>query len=139
MLRSEHIPAERQYYVAEGKTSYCLDFAVLCARAGVDVECDGDSWHLRPEAVVADNARDNFMARLGWPVLRFSSRQLSEPTIGDAVRVIRETSEHLGGLELPNRANAVLIELAIWLSSTACGSQCSPLAQHYPNGNPVLG
>ena len=104
-LRSEHIPAERQYYVADGKTNYCLDFAVICARTGLDVECDGDSWHLRPNAVAEDNARNNFLTRLGWSVLRFSSRELDEPTIPDAVQLIRETSDRLGGLELPNRVN----------------------------------
>jgi len=104
-LRREQIPAERQYYVAEATTSYCLDFAVLCARAGVDVECDGDSWHLRPDTVVEDNLRDNRLTRRGWSVLRFSSRQLEEPAITDAVQVIRETTERLGGIEMPNRVN----------------------------------
>ncbi len=104
-FRREQIPAERQYYVAEATKSYCLDFAVLCTRAGVDVECDGDSWHLRPTAVVEDNMRNNLLTRRGWSVLRFSSRELDEPHIRDAVQLIRATAERLGGIELPNRVN----------------------------------
>lgn len=104
-LRRERIPAERQYYVAEGRMNYCLDFALLCARAGLDVECDGDTWHLRPNAVVEDNARNNFLTSLGWSVLRFSSRELMEPNVGHSVQLIRETSERLGGIEMPNGVN----------------------------------
>ena len=120
-LRHASIPAERQFYVGEGKTSYCLDFAVTCARGSVDVECDGDSWHLRPEAVKEDNARNNFLARLGWRVLRFSSGDLDEANIASAVEHIRGTSETLGGIELPNqvnrrfdRAGAVVEQLRLW-------------------------
>ncbi len=105
VLRSANIPAERQYDVKKGKTRYCLDFAVLCARSDLDVECDGDSWHLRPNAVAEDNARNNFLASLGWSVLRFSSRELSPSNIAGAVDLVRATSERLGGIELPNQAN----------------------------------
>ncbi len=120
-LRDADIPAERQLYVSEQQTSYCLDFAVLCARGGVDIECDGDTWHLRPEAVAEDNARNNFLTRLGWSVLRFSSRELIDPVISAAVAEIRATSGRLGGIELPShvnrrfdRAGAVVDQLRLW-------------------------
>ncbi len=104
-LRRQRIPAERQYYVAERGTTYCLDFAVLCSRSSLDVECDGDTWHLRPNAVADDNARNNFLTRLGWSVLRFSSRELDDGNIDKAIDLIRDTSERLGGIEMPNRTN----------------------------------
>ena len=103
-LRAEEVSVERQYYVAESGTTYCLDFAVFCLRGNLDVECDGDTWHLRPETVVEDNARNNFLARLGWHVLRFSSRELTEPRVASTVGQIRATAERLGGIELPGRA-----------------------------------
>jgi very-short-patch-repair endonuclease len=120
-LRVANIPAERQFYVAEGRANYCLDFAVLCAQASLDVECDGDSWHLRPNAVVEDNARNNALARLGWLVLRFSTRELQEPNIGKVVKTIQDASERLGGIELPGRRNlrrapkgAVVEQFRLW-------------------------
>ncbi|MGI8550838.1 MAG: endonuclease domain-containing protein [Dehalococcoidia bacterium] len=104
-FRHNGIAAERQYFVREQQTSYCLDFAVLCADGGVDVECDGDSWHLRREAVVEDNARNNLLARLGWRVLRFSTQELADPQMATTVGIIRATANQLGGIELPERVN----------------------------------
>ncbi|MBI3977941.1 MAG: DUF559 domain-containing protein [Chloroflexi bacterium] len=120
-FRHARIAAERQFYVSEQKTSYCLDFAVFCARGGVDVECDGDTWHLRLEAVVEDNARNNLLTRLGWSVLRFSSRELAEPSVPSAIDLVRDTAERLGGIELPSLANrrfgrggVVVEQLRLW-------------------------
>jgi very-short-patch-repair endonuclease len=120
-LRRASILAERQLYVSEKRTSYCLDFAITCARGNVDVECDGDSWHLRPDAVQADNVRNNFLARLGWQVLRFRGSDLDEPNISTTVGQIRDTAEGLGGIELPNqvnrrfdRAGAIVEQLRLW-------------------------
>ncbi len=120
-LCQERIAAERQFYVNEDKTSYCLDFALFCTRGIVDVECDGDTWHLRPGAVIEDNARDNFLTRLGWRILRFSSLALAKPNLPSTVEEIRETSSRLGGLELPNRvsrqfglAPIVVEQLRLW-------------------------
>lgn len=120
-LRDANIPAERQLYVGERETNYSLDFAIFCARGSLDVECDGDTWHLRPETVVEDNDRNNFLASHKWYVLRFSSRELAEPKLSYAVEQIRDTAERLGGIELPNQVNRrfhwvgnVVEQLRLW-------------------------
>lgn len=103
-LRRRQMAAERQYFVAERRTTYCLDFAIFCTRGSLDVECDGDTWHLRAGAVAEDNARNNFLARLGWHVLRFSSQAFSESALPGTVEEIRATTDRLGGIELPSTA-----------------------------------
>lgn len=120
-LRQAQIPAERQFYVGEGKTSYCLDFAIPCARGSVDVECDGDTWHLGPESATEDNNRNNFLTRLGWHVLRFRGSELDAPNVSSSVEKVRDTAERLGGVELPSqvnrrfdRAGGVVEQLRLW-------------------------
>lgn len=100
-LRAEGVAAERQWPVNHHDVSYFLDFHVPCTRGSLDVECDGDTWHLGSEAVVADNERDNCLAGLGWTVLRFGSRQLRSEAISSVVEQIRRTAERFGGLALP--------------------------------------
>jgi very-short-patch-repair endonuclease len=77
-FKHERIEAERQLYVAEAKATYCLDFAIFCQSGQVDVECDGDTWHAKKDAITRDNARNNFLTSRGWSVLRFGSRQINE-------------------------------------------------------------
>ncbi len=46
-MKQENIDAERQWWEGDRKTRYCLDFAVFCPKANLDVECDGDTLLLR--------------------------------------------------------------------------------------------
>ncbi len=55
------IPAERQYDVTVGQLRFKLDFAVFCKERNVDIECDGDRYHMTPQAVERDKRR----SRLG--------------------------------------------------------------------------
>ncbi|MCI0381068.1 MAG: endonuclease domain-containing protein, partial [Gemmataceae bacterium] len=70
-FKQVEIEAERQWWEFDRKTRYCLDFALFCPERNIDVECDGDTWHIKPEAAAHDNARNNFMEQRGWHVLRF--------------------------------------------------------------------
>jgi very-short-patch-repair endonuclease len=77
-LEALNIPSERQWLVEYGeKRKYWLDFAIFCNDGAVDVECDGDRYHLAPDQVKYDKGRNNELTSLGWSVLRFSTDELT--------------------------------------------------------------
>jgi very-short-patch-repair endonuclease len=99
-FKQEEIEAERQWWEGN-KTRYCLDFALFCARGKIDVECDGDTWHISKESAPRDNARNNFLEQRGWHVLRFGTRQLSDDLRG-CVRDVTTTIGQCGGIMRPD-------------------------------------
>ena len=48
-LKERTIPAERQEPVWVDGRRYYLDFAIYCAKGSLDVETDGDTWHIGAE------------------------------------------------------------------------------------------
>lgn len=107
-LKRQGIEAERQWRLKAGKRNYCLDFAVFCARGGLNIECDGDSYHTDAEKSREDNIRNNALTGDGWAVLRFNTRQIVEE-LGDCLREVREVvsgrggvQEWAGGVRFPN-------------------------------------
>jgi len=103
-FKREQIEAERQYCVAEEKVRYYLDFAIFCDRGGIDVECDGDTWHSRPETIVKDNTRNNFLTSRGWSVLRFSSKEINS-NMPDCLYKVEDTANILGGINMLSGEN----------------------------------
>ncbi|MGZ8249172.1 endonuclease domain-containing protein [Methylomagnum sp.] len=93
------IDAERQELVEVDKKNYLLDFAVYCVAGKLDVETDGDSWHVGKEKAGADNLRDNALKTEGWRVLRFNTLQVNEKMAGYCVPTVVENINRLGGLE----------------------------------------
>ena len=55
----EEIEAERQWLEFDSRC--CQNFALFCPERNIDVECDGDTWHIKPDAAAHDNTRNNFM------------------------------------------------------------------------------
>jgi very-short-patch-repair endonuclease len=96
-LKRRRIESERQFFVRIGSARYCLDFAIFCRRGHIDVECDGEAWHVSPQAWRRDWERNNALTSAGWAVLRFGSRELSG-RMEACVRVIRATIRARGGL-----------------------------------------
>lgn len=97
------ITAERQDYVHAGENDYALDFAIYCAKGNIDVETDGDRWHLDAEKSRADNRRDNDLETRGWRTLRFSSAQIREELETYCVKTVTENVNELGGVHEPNQ------------------------------------
>lgn len=95
-FKQEEIAAERQWWEGE-KTRYCLDFALFCPQRNIDVECDGDTWHINPKSAAHDNARNNFLEQRGWHVLRFNTAQLTDDLPG-CVRNVTMLINRCGGL-----------------------------------------
>ncbi len=97
-LKRHKVPAERQWRIQLKGNQYFFDFAFLCNQGKLDVETDGDTWHLNPGRVAQDNQRDNAAAELGWHVLRFNTRQIQEQRANYCLPNILETINTLGGL-----------------------------------------
>ncbi len=91
------VHAERQFYVAEERSKYFLDFAIFCDEGKIDVECNGDTWHSQPETIAGDNERNNFLTSRGWSVLRFSGNEINE-NAADCLDKIKYTADRLGGI-----------------------------------------
>jgi very-short-patch-repair endonuclease len=90
------LAAERQLFITINKARYCLDFALFCRVGQINIECDGDSWHSRREAIASDNTRDNALTSHGWAVLRFNTIQLRND-LSQCLESIRRTILRNGG------------------------------------------
>jgi very-short-patch-repair endonuclease len=53
-----------------------LDFAVFCKNGKINIECDGDGFHLSPDQVHYDKTRNDELTAHGWNVLRYDTRHL---------------------------------------------------------------
>jgi very-short-patch-repair endonuclease len=95
----KHIAAERQFYykVAE-KHSFILDFAIFCRIRNINIECDGDKYHLGKPEVQYDKNRNNYLESKGWSVLRFTTKNLTKQ-IDDTVNVVCDTINKYGGVQ----------------------------------------
>ena len=97
-LRNVSIDAERQYYFRCTQRGYILDFVLFCRDRNINIECDGDKYHLTPNAVKKDKVRDNRLTSLGWSVLRYSYDDIMKSP-GYVLSQIKETIVLYGGLE----------------------------------------
>jgi very-short-patch-repair endonuclease len=108
-LKRLRIGAERQEFVQVKGRSYALDFAIYCASGKVDVETDGDTFHVNPERASQDNVRDNDLKTAGWRVLRFNTPQICEEMAEYCLPTIVENVNKLGGVDegrlVPRRIN----------------------------------
>jgi very-short-patch-repair endonuclease len=99
ILKQARIRAERQYPVEINDQSYFLDFALFCNDGKIDVETDGDTWHIGPQPAFEDRQRDNNLASRGWQVLRFNTTEIHEHPVDYCVSKVMDTINRLGGLD----------------------------------------
>ena len=97
-LKARQLHAERQFHLPANGKNWICDFAFFCASGNIDVECDGDTYHMPPERVNYDKARNNEIAAgAGWDVLRFTTRHLTEQ-MPWALDLIEQQINRRGGL-----------------------------------------
>ena len=97
-LKRQNLPAERQVLLRTNGKNWVCDFVFYCAKGTVDVECDGDTYHMSPEAVIYDKARNNeISAAADWDVLRFTTRHI-EQEMPWAMGLVKQKIDRLGGL-----------------------------------------
>jgi very-short-patch-repair endonuclease len=99
IFKQTQIRAERQYPVEIADHTYLLDFAIFCNQGKIDVETDGDTWHIGPESAQVDRLRDNNLASYGWKVLRFNTAEIHERPVDYCVSKVMETINRLKGLD----------------------------------------
>jgi very-short-patch-repair endonuclease len=97
-LKRQKIPAERQWPIFPEDLSYRLDFAFFCNRGNLDVETDGDTYHVGVEQGTRDNLRNNNVESLGWHVMRFNTKQIQEQCKEYCLPKIQNGITSLGGL-----------------------------------------
>jgi len=98
-LKIEQIEAERQFMLQTKNKLYYLDFALFCKERNLDVECDGDEYHLSVSDVKYDKKRNNELTKIGWIVLRYHTNQIKE-NINNVIGEVKETINRYGGLQL---------------------------------------
>ncbi|PIZ18001.1 hypothetical protein COY52_01735 [Candidatus Desantisbacteria bacterium CG_4_10_14_0_8_um_filter_48_22] len=80
-----------------GRKKYRLDFAVFCRKGLLDIECDGEKWHLRKMQAKKDTERDRALKNEGWAILRLKESEIvrnMDKCMGKIGRKIKS----LGGL-----------------------------------------
>lgn len=105
-LKARGIEAERQYWEEVNGQHFFLDFAVFCQnKKGVDIECDGITYHSSLERQEYDRNRNNDLGEHGWKVLRYSSKRLENDLPG-VLTQISNTIDLYGGLQLANEPDS---------------------------------
>jgi very-short-patch-repair endonuclease len=101
-FKKREIDAERQWRVKVSNNCYYLDFAIFCKNGQIDVETDGDTYHLKRSQVMKDNTRDNALQIEKWKVLRFNTYQITDQFEKDCMGIIQNGINSLGGLQADN-------------------------------------
>jgi hypothetical protein len=105
-LKREGLWPEREYYVELSRPEapharrahHFLDLALFCRERNLDVECDGDTWHIGRESARRDRHRDNLLEVNDWHILRFNTEEIQRE-LPAALTRIREAINRYGGIE----------------------------------------
>lgn len=129
-LKAEGYEPEREYFVpADRAARYALDFAIFGRQRNLDIECDGDTYHINRDRAPYDNQRNNFLTSRGWSILRFTTAQLIHE-LPDVMAQVRSTVKSCGGEFSPPPAVAPapdpLWQPALWDPSLAEGHAVNP-------------
>ena len=95
-MRRAGIKAIAQHYVLGGKKRYCLDFAVFCRQGSIAIECDNKKAHSGPRQREKDKAKNAFLGRRGWIVIRLPEHDIVSDLDNCIVR-IKKAVRKLGG------------------------------------------
>ena len=102
-LNEYNIPNERQFEVKLHKKNRRLDFAVFCKVHNIAIECDGDTYHDKPDQVHKDKHNDNELKSIGWSVMRFTSAAINE-RLAESMTLLSNAINKQGGLKVLNEA-----------------------------------
>jgi very-short-patch-repair endonuclease len=83
-----------QYPVRDkGRIRYRIDFALFPEGSPIALECDHSRWHGKKKRLAADRARDRWLCRHGWRVIRLTEKELLSDGVEVLLReMLRESS-----------------------------------------------
>ena len=101
-LKKHNLPAERQFYLQTNTENWICDFAIFCRTGNINVECDGDAYHMKPEQVIHDKHRNNQISAVAdWAPLRFTTKHLISE-MPQTIQTIKRKIDKLGGIQVVN-------------------------------------
>lgn len=98
-LKIAKVEAERQYLVNTDVKLFYLDFAIFCKERNINIECDGDRFHLSEFNVKRDKNRNNVLSSLGWSILRYTTEDIRR-NLNTTIGNVKETINRYGGIEI---------------------------------------
>jgi len=75
-----------------------FDFGIFCRKGNIDIECDGEKYHILPDALSRDRERNNQLTSFGWHVLRFSGIEIYK-NLNNCLSTVERTICVLKGLK----------------------------------------
>lgn len=98
--KEQEIDAEREFVVKKDDYTFFLDFALMCKKGKLDVECDSGRYHLSQiYQSKRDTKRDNILKSLGWDVYRFSENDVYK-NLPQTIGIVKEAINRYGGVEI---------------------------------------
>lgn len=98
-LKIAKIEAERQFLINTDVKMFYLDFAIFCKERNINIECDGDRFHLSEFNVKRDKNRNNILSSLGWSILRFTTEDIRR-NLNTTIQYVKETINQYGGIKM---------------------------------------
>lgn len=99
-LKRNNLPAERQFYLQTNTENWICDFAIFCKTGNINVECDGDEYHMKPEQVIYDKHRSNQISAVAnWSPLRFTTKHLLNK-MPQTIQTIKRKIDKLDGVQI---------------------------------------
>jgi very-short-patch-repair endonuclease len=79
IMEDMNIVFEREFAIhVDDNRKYHLDFAIFCKKGKIDIECDGDTYHMGYDNVYYDKTRNNELESIQWKVLRYTTKHFQE-------------------------------------------------------------
>lgn len=101
-LQRSKIPAMAQHYVrgnSGGKRAkYFLDFAIMCKRGNIAIECDNNKAHGTAFQRMRDKAKNDYLRNNGWTVIRLAEKKILDH-LPECILRLRNVVARLGGAE----------------------------------------
>ena len=94
------IPAERQWRATVEVRRRDLDFALFCNSGKIDVETDGDTYHITREQAPLDNERNNELTTDLWYILRYGTDKIMNH-LSECIEDVYRAERKLNGFESP--------------------------------------
>jgi len=93
-LNRAGIKTTREFNVSKNARKYRIDLAIFCGNGRIAVECDNDKAHSSKVQIRKDKAKDSFLRRLGWRVIRLKEHDMTK-RLGYCVKLIKKAAQAL--------------------------------------------